>query len=74
MIGAHVIGGTVANLIVLPDGGYTPRSGTVVELTDGERCGIGWSFDPEGLPRFVDPTPAPEPDAETDQEGQDNAG
>lgn len=61
MRAAHVIAGTVANLVVVEANGWTPRDGVLLPLADGEECGPGWGYAEGATPRFVRPEPTEEP-------------
>lgn len=53
---AVIVTGKVFNVIRY-DGSWqtTPAGWTLVELADGEACGIGWLYAPGSSPRFIEP-------------------
>lgn len=64
-----MVGIAVVNLLALEDGStWQPRTGQLVQLTEGEPCGPGWTYQPDQEPRFT----APEPPAQPDEEGPDD--
>jgi len=45
----------VENVIIWGGGDPMWDGLTTVQLADGERCDPGWTYDPNNLPRFIEP-------------------
>ena len=51
----------VVDNVVIWGGGDSPWPDlTPVQLDADERCAPGWTYDPNALPRFIEPTPPTE--------------
>jgi hypothetical protein len=65
MKSALVVDNKVTNIVVTGPNEWAERllemGFVVVNLSEGEACQVGWSFNPSANPRFFDETPPPPP-------------